>query len=271
MTWFKDVFGHEKVVIASLYLPPLPGSPDYVTGSALADIIAYTSNEVRALERGGMDGIIFGNQRDWPYRVGVGPETVALMTLVIREATRDCRVPFGISIFWDDLAAIAIAKATGAAFVRGVFSGVYAGEMGLLSLNAGDALRYRQTIDATSVRLMFMLRPILAKAVGERDLKSQVKDALWSSKPDAFALCGPVPGEAPAFAELQMISALAKNLPVLMNNGATPENIDQVFANSNGAVVATHLRQDNNPNRPFDVEKVRSFMARVNQARAHLH
>ena len=61
-----------------------------------------------------MDGVSIGNQQDWPYKVGVGPETVALCTYVIAEAARGLTLPFGISIFWDDLAGIAIAKATGA-------------------------------------------------------------------------------------------------------------------------------------------------------------
>lgn len=268
MSWFSEVFGKEKVVIASMYLPPMPGSPDYVTGTALDEMIAYTRHEVETLEQGGMDGVIFGNQQDWPYRVGVGHETAAMMTLIVREATRGCRMPFGISVFWDDLAALAIAKATGAAFVRGVFRGVYAGEMGLLSCNAADAVRYRRTLDAAHIRLMFMLRPILGQAVSERDLKAQVKDALWGSKPDSFALCGPVPGEAPSFDELRTIGGLAKGLPVLMNNGATLANIDQVFAACNGAVIATHLRQDNSASKPFEVGKVREFMAVVNRCRA---
>lgn len=267
MTWFKQVFGKDKVVIASMYLPPLPGSPDYVTGTAIDDMIAYTRHEVETLEKGGMDGVIFGNQQDWPYRVGVGPETVALMTLIIREATRACRMPFGISVFWDDLAALAIAKATAASFVRGVFRGVYAGEMGLLNCNAADALRFRRTLDAPEIRLMFLLRPILAQAVGERSLKAQVKDALWASKPDSFALCGPVPGEAPSFDELRCVAALARGLPVVMNNGATPENIGQVFAACDGAVIGTHLRCDNSAAKPFDLAKVREFMAVVNQCR----
>jgi len=267
VTWFKEVFGKDKVVIASMYLPPLPGSPDYVTGTTTDEMIAYARREVETLERGGMDGVIFGNQQDWPYRVGVGPETVALMTLIVREAMRGSHMPFGISVFWDDLAALAIAKATGASFVRGVFRGVYAGEMGLLVCNAADAVRYRRTLDAPQIRLMFMLRPILARAVGERDLKAQVKDAMWASKPDSFAVCGPVPGEAPSFDELRTVAGLAKGIPVVMNNGATPENIGQVFAACDGAVIGTHLRYENSAAKPFDVEKVREFMAVVNQCR----
>lgn len=267
MSWFKDVFGKEKVVIASMYLPALPGSPDYRPGTSLAEIIAYTRRELVALEQGGMDGVNIGNQQDWPYRIGTGPETAALMARVIGEAVQGLKIPFGITVFWDDQAAIAVAKATGAAYVRGVFRGVYAGEMGLLSLSAGDTLRYRKLIDAGDVRLMFMLRPILGRAVGERDLKTEVKDAMWGSKPEGFALCGPIPGEAPTMEELELVAKNAKGLPVVMNNGATPENIAQVFGACSGAVIGTHLRKDFNSAKPFDSLAVGHFMEVVNRSR----
>ena len=32
MSWFSDIFGKEKIIIASLYLPPLPGNPDIFKG-----------------------------------------------------------------------------------------------------------------------------------------------------------------------------------------------------------------------------------------------
>jgi len=260
MSWLKDVFGAEKVVIASLYLPPLPGSPDFRPGTPLEELVALTRQEVETLCAGGMDAIVFGNQQDRPWRVGVGPETSAVMTRVIVEATRGCSVPFGITVFWDDVAAMAVAKATGACFVRGVFRGTYAGEMGLLTLNAADALRYRTAIDAIDIKLVFLLRPILCQLITPRSLEAQVKDALWSSKPDAFALCGPIPGQAPSFDELKMIKGLSKDIPVLMNNGGRTDNIAQVFASGDGLVISTHLRKDNVSWEPFDRHKVEDFM-----------
>lgn len=267
MSWFSNIFGKEKVVIASLYLPPLPGTPDYRQGTYLEEMIAYTRHELEELQQGGMDGVSIGNQQDWPYQVGVGPETAALMTAIIREAMRGLTIPFGITVFWDDQAAIAVAKATGASFVRGVFRGAYAGEMGLISVNAADGIRYRKDLDAHEIKFMYMLRPILGRAIGERSLKAEVKDAMWGSKPDAFALCGPVPGEAPSFDELRMVSENAKGLPVLMNNGANPKNIGEVFASCNGAVIGTHLRKDHNASMPFDRAAVEEFMSVVEKHR----
>lgn len=267
MIWFNEVFHKEKVMIASMYLPPLPGSPDYQKGTSLQQIIDYTHAELKALQEGGMDGVNIGNQQDWPYRVGVGPETPALISKILGEASQGMQIPIGISIFWDDLAALAIAKAVGAKFVRGVFRGAYAGEMGLMSLNAADALRYRSQIDAEHVKLMFMLRPILCKSITDRSLQADVKDAMWSSKPDAFALCGPIPGESPTIDELKIVKEASKTCPVIMNNGATPENIAEMLKHCDGAVVATHLRKDKKASNPFDRDKVRALMDIVEKSR----
>ena len=62
MTWFNEVFGNEKAIIASMYLPPLPGSPDYKSGTSLEEIINYTHNELTNLQEGGMDGVFADDQ-----------------------------------------------------------------------------------------------------------------------------------------------------------------------------------------------------------------
>lgn len=260
MTWFTDVFHTEKAIIASMYLPPLPGSPYYQKGTSMKTLIDYTRTELEALQEGGMDGVCIGNQQDWPYKKGVSAETPALMSTIIAEAARSLSIPFGISVFWDDLAAIAIAKATDASFVRGVFRGAYAGEMGLIDLNAADTARFRKAIDAEDIRLMFMLRPIMAKAIAERSLKAEVKDCVYGSKPDAFTLCGPIPGEAPTLEELEIVKQNGKGCPVVMNNGANPDNIADILQVCNGAVVATHLRKDKVSSNPFDPRLVKEFM-----------
>ena len=87
------------------------------------------------------------------------------------------------------------------------------------------------------------------------------------SKPDAFALCGPIPGEAPTLQELEEVRANSKDRPVVMNNGANPENIRAVLEVCDGAVVATHLRKDKIASNPFNRDKVREFMDIVDRCR----
>ena len=139
--------------------------------------------------------------------------------------------------------------------------------MGLMNLNAADAIRFRKNLDAENIKLIYMLRPILCKATADRGLVAEVKDAVWGSKPDGFALCGPIPGEAPTMDELKAVSENSKGRPVVMNNGANPNNIGEVLKVCDGAVVATHLRKDHKAGNPFEKDKVREFMTIVEKTR----
>ena len=107
----------------------------------------------------------------------------------------------------------------------------------------------------------------MAKAIAERSLLAEVKDSIWDSKPDAFTLCGPIPGEAPTMEELRIIKENSKGTPVLMNNGANPDNIREVLSTCDGAVIATHLRKDKKSSNPFDRDRVKEFMDVVNNRR----
>ena len=71
-----------------------------------------------------MDSICIGNQQNRPYQVGVSADTPALMTAVINEASKGLKIPLGITILSDYLAAIAVAKAIGASSCAGVFRGL---------------------------------------------------------------------------------------------------------------------------------------------------
>ena len=77
MTWLDEVFGVGKPVIGMIHLPPLPGTAQYDDGTGVAGIIASAKRDAEALQQGGIDAVMFGNEGDRPYRTRVGPETIA--------------------------------------------------------------------------------------------------------------------------------------------------------------------------------------------------
>jgi hypothetical protein len=139
--------------------------------------------------------------------------------------------------------------------------------MGLMDLNAADALRFRNGLDGEGIKLMFVLRPILCQSVAPRELKSQVRDVLWGSKADALALSGPIPGKSPSPDELRMVKDLAGEVPVFMNNGANTDNIGQVLSIVDGVVIGTHLREDSVSWKSFEKERVATFMEATRKSR----
>ena len=55
------------------------------------------------------------------------------MAAVVGQLRRDIRVPFGVNILWDPIASLAVARATGASFVREVMTGVYESDLGMIA------------------------------------------------------------------------------------------------------------------------------------------
>ena len=117
------MFDGGKTIIGMAHLPPLPGAPDYDAAGGLAKIIDWAAADVEALQAGGVDAIMFGNEADRPYVLSAPPEGLAAMTAVVMAIKPTLTVPFGVNYLWDPVASVALAGATGAAFAREIFTG----------------------------------------------------------------------------------------------------------------------------------------------------
>src|SRR6185437_124759 len=113
---FMQRFGR-RPVFGMVHLAALPGAPGY--GRRLDAIIEAARFDAAALLEAGCDGILFENFGDRPFAKKATAETVAAMTRVIVDAMRTVSRPFGVNILRNDPhAALAIAAATGASFIR---------------------------------------------------------------------------------------------------------------------------------------------------------
>ncbi|MGL5010438.1 MAG: BtpA/SgcQ family protein, partial [Paracoccaceae bacterium] len=137
MTRFQAVFGGGKPVIAMVHLGAMPGTPLYDADRGVAGIVAGARADLQALQAAGVDAVMFGNENDRPYELRVDTAATATMACVIGQLRSEIRVPFGVNVLWDPMATMALCAATGAAFVREIFTGTYASDMGLWSPDAG--------------------------------------------------------------------------------------------------------------------------------------
>jgi hypothetical protein len=143
--------------------PPLPGSPDYQPGTSLIHIIDYTRAELESAARGGMDSVCIGNQQIGHTRSVSVRDTRADERNSDRCSRWSLPIRFGISIFWDDLLLLPLQKPAGLPLSEG-FSAVLCRRNGIDEFECRSSLRYRKLIDADDVKLMFMLRPFMAKS-----------------------------------------------------------------------------------------------------------
>ncbi len=127
----EKLFGRPKPVIAMMHLLPLPGRPLYDSHGGMAAVVAALRRDLDILQEGGVDGLLFCNEGDRPYPLRTDRAPIAAMAAAIGELRPHIRLPYGVDLLWDPMAALAVARAVRASFVREVFTGVYDSDMGL--------------------------------------------------------------------------------------------------------------------------------------------
>jgi membrane complex biogenesis BtpA family protein len=222
---------------------------------------------VEALQAGGIDGIMFCNENDRPYVFKADPVVVATMAHAIGEIKPKIKIPFGVDVLWDPMAAIAIAKATGGQFVREIFTGVYDSDMGLWNTNCGETLRYRKSIDGSNIRLLYNICAEFATPLAGRDIADVARSVAFSSVPDAICVSGSMTGMEVGLSDLEAVKAAIPKVVVFANTGARVDNIAKQLAVADGAVVGTSLKVDGITWNPVDADRVKAFMAEVSRAR----
>ena len=265
--WLKDLFGHEKPVIAMAHLPALPGTPRYDAALGLEGLVDKMRPDLQHLLEGGVDAIMFCNEDDRPYTFQAPMEQVAAMTRVVAEL-RPTAIPFGVDFLWDPLATLCIAAATGASFMREVLTGVYEADMGLWSPDANAVLRLRRSLQAEQMRLFFNIAPEFGSPLGSRSIAERARSAVVSSLADAILVSGPMAGVAPDYTLVEEAKlAVGERAPVFLNTGAKAGNIGQYFQVADGVIVGSSLKVDGYTWNPVDPARVRVFMAAANEAR----
>ncbi len=261
------IFGKKKPIIAMAHFLPLPGTPLYDPNLGVKGIVDSMREDVKKLLDNGVDGILFCNEGDRPYALKADFEAVAVMSHVITElAPRDH--PFGVDFLWDPKAPLAVALATGASFVREVFTGVYESDMGLWQPDAAAMLRYRHNIGADQVKVFYNVTPEFASSLGTRSIAERAWSAVVSSLADAILVSGPMAGSEPNFDWLKQASESVKGkVPVLLNTGAKKENIARFLEIADGVIVGSSLKVDGYTWNPVDASRVKAFVAEVEKVR----
>ncbi|HCQ64145.1 MAG TPA: SgcQ protein [Rhodobacteraceae bacterium] len=267
MTKFERVFGAKKPVIGMVHLGALPGSPLHDGAAGVEGIITAARADLLALQSAGFDAVMFGNENDRPYEFQVDPASTATMAYVVGRLRSEITVPFGVNVLWDPMSTVALAAATGAAFVREIFTGTYASDMGPWTPDAGKAMRYRDRLGASDVAMLYNVCAEFADSLDRRSLADRARSAVFSSIPDAVLVSGAITGEAAALSDLEAVKAVLPDTPVMANTGVKHETIADVLDVSDGCIVGSALKIGGDTWKAIDPERASDFMALVDKAR----
>jgi uncharacterized protein len=263
-----DFFGSKKkVIIAMAHIGALPGTPLYDADGGVNKLIDDVAKDIENLQSGRVDGIMFGNENDRPYVFKATPETIAGMTAVVQAVKPLLKVPFGVNYLWDPSASVAIAAATGAKFVREIFTGVFASDMGIWTPDCASASRLRRNLGRMDMKLLFNINAEFAHSLDARPIELRARSAVFSSLADAILVSGPVTGEPADQSQLKKVCETVRDVPVFANTGVNIDNVRDTLALASGVIIGTHFKVDGNTWNPVDPERVKRFMERVESLR----
>jgi len=264
---FEFFAAKKKVIIAMIHIGAMPGTPLYDSDGGIAKLIEDAARDAEALLSGGVDAVMFGNENDRPYVTSAPIEGVAAMTAVIQAIKPALKVPFGVNYLWDPTASVAIAVATGAQFVREIFTGVFASDMGVWAPDCAKASRLRRNLGRSDLKLLFNINAEFAYSLDARPIELRAQSAIFSSLADAILVSGPITGQPANQSDLRKVCEAIRDVPVFANTGVNTDNVREVLSVADGAIVGTHFKVDGNTWNAVDRARVRRFMDVVNALR----
>jgi uncharacterized protein len=259
MSTLERIFGTQRPLIAMCHLHALPGRPRHDAAAGIDGIVERLTHDVAALQDAGVDGLLFCNEHDIPYQLRVGHEAVAAMAAAIGRLRAELRLPFGVDLLWDPRAALAVARATGAAFVREVFTGVYESDMGLMAPSLGELAAYRHQIGADGVALFTNITPEFSRSVSGRPVAERARSAAFLGV-DALLVSGQMAGVSADLEDLREAKDAAPAVPLLANTGVSEENLGRILKVADGVIVGTSLKVDRMIWNPVDPARARRLV-----------
>jgi hypothetical protein len=257
-------------VIGMVHLPPLPGAPRYA-GDRQA-ISERARSDARALEAGGVDGVLVENFGDAPfYPEDVPRHAVASMTALVRDVVEAVDVPVGVNVLRNDgTGAVAVAAAAGAAFVRvNVHAGVRVADQGLLAGRAHETLRLRDRIDA-DVAILADHDVKHSAPLAAREGDAEVAESVERGLADGVVVSGGGTGDPTAMADLQAVvdrrDELGGSTPVLVGSGVTADSVADYLAHADGVIVGTALKRGGETTAPVAAARVRELVTAARDA-----
>lgn len=256
----STLFAAPKPLIGMVHLAPLPGAPRW--GGSLDAVLERALADARVLEAAGLDGVVVENYCDVPfYPESVPAETVAAMSVCVREVVKAISVPVGVNLLRNDgPGAMAIAAVTGARFVRiNVHTGVAAADQGILTGRAYETVRLRQRLGA-EVAIFADVWVKHATPFPGAELEQAAEDAFHRGLADALIVTGSGTGKATDLSRVERVKQVVPEAPVFIGSGLTSASGANALSIADGAIVGSSICRGGVAGAGIDAERARELI-----------
>ncbi len=245
-------------LVGMVHLAPLPGSPRY--GGSMTSVIESAVADATALGDAGFPCLLVENFGDVPFFAeSVQAETVAAMTAAVVAVGRASGLPVGVNVLRNDAAAaLAIAAATGAPFIRvNVLTGTMYTDQGPIVGRAASIARSRAILcPETEIWADVMVKHAISPP--GTDAARSAADTVERGLADAVIVSGAATG-APADCSTGALvrAAVPDGTRVVIGSGATPSSLAGLMAFADTVIVGSALKVDGDARQPVDPERAR--------------
>lgn len=251
-----------KPIIGMVHLLPLPGCA--AGGDDLDRAVERAVEDARALEEGGVDGIMVENFFDAPFhKDNVPAVTVSSMTRAAIAVKQAVKLPIGINVLRNDVeAAISIAHVCGADFVRcNVYVGAVVTDQGIIEGAARRAVTLRSALGADVEIWADVYVKHSAPLTNEYGVDDQARDAVERGLADRLIVTGAATGVETPIELIEFARKGAPSVPILVGSGVDASNVRRTMARADGAIVGSSLKAGGDIRAAVDVNLVRKLVA----------
>lgn len=250
-------------IVGVVHLPPLPGAARGLSARDMSRILESAQRDASIWHDGGADALIVENFGDVPFRKGaVGPETIAAMTMAVAAVIAESGLPTGVNVLRNDVeGAVAVAAATGAAFVRAnVYVGATVTDQGLIEGRAESVQRLIRRLEA-AVAVWADIDVKHAAPLAPRPLGEVAEDAVHRGLAAAVIVTGVGTGRPADLGDLRAARSALPETPLYVGSGATAATLPALLAIADGAIIGTAAKVDGIVTNPADPLRVRALVA----------
>ena len=207
---------------------------------------------------------------DNPFKIRVKePETIAAMTVIVKEIVREVNVPVGVSFLRNSgVEALAIAYATNAKFIRvNVYCFPVIAPEGTIEPIAREIQELKSKLKA-DVEVYADVAVKHAYLHYNAPIDELAIETTNRCKADAIIITGKATGEPPELVDVQLARKAKK--PVIIGSGVTISNIKLYWDVADGFIIGTYFKEENKTTNPIDELKVKKLITLVEELRRKL-
>jgi membrane complex biogenesis BtpA family protein len=262
----KHLFSAGKPVIGMVHVLPLPGAPAWA--GSMDEVIDRALADTRALVTGGIDGIFIENYGDTPFfPERVPAETIAALSIVVREIARETALPKGVNVLRNDAAAaLAIAVAADAQMIRvNVHTGTMHTDQGPISGRAHETVRARAALSANVAICADVMVKHATPPVGATYAQTAA-DTWERGAADVLIVSGRATGAPTEIDSVRQVRDAVPDATIWIGSGIDASNAAALLAVADGAIVGSALQRAG-AGTEVETDRVRRLMDVVEKLR----